>query len=144
MHKQVYRRFFFHFSIIGITLSLLAGFYDSIFGVVWESMHLFMELLEQILDDVVEHFFHTKVHDTQLIVFYILLVFGGFMIFFVWKILVAAFKKGGQMINKDWSELKIGAADDWGNLSTPQKLIGVGLFIGINLLILSLVMCCLF
>jgi hypothetical protein len=144
MHKQVYRKFFLHFSIIGIAVSLLTGFYDVIFGFIWEFIHIFMEMLEQILDNVIEHIFHTELHETQLIVFYILLVFGGFMAFFIWKILVMAYEKGRQTLFIDWSELKIGVADDWGNLSTTQKLIGMSLFVGINLLILSLVMCCMF
>ena len=144
MHKQTYRRFLFHISILGIALSLLTGFYDVFFGFLWESIHLFMELLEQILDNVVEHFLHTELHDTQMIVFYVLLVFGGFMIFFIWKLLVMIYRQASQILNNDWSEFKIGAADDWQHLSAREKLVGVGVFIGLNLLIFSLVYCCLF
>lgn len=144
MHKQIYLKFFYHFSIFGIALSVLTGFYDVIFHFVFESIHLFMELLEQMLDTVIEHSFHTELHETQLIVFYILLVFGGFMIFLLWKILAAACSKTGKQLNADWLELKTSATSDWQSLSTSQKMLGVSAFLGVNLLILSLVMCCLF
>jgi hypothetical protein len=144
MHKQIYRKFFYHFSIFGIALSVLTGFYDVIFHSLFEIVHLFMELLEQMLDSVIEHSFHTELHETQLIVFYILLAFGGFMAFLMWKILAAACSKTGKKLNVDWLELKTSATADWQNLSTSQKLLGVGVFIGVNLVILSLVMCCMF
>jgi hypothetical protein len=144
MHKQIYRKFFFHFSIFGIALSVLTGFYDVIFHFIFECIHLFMELLEEILDSVIEKSFNTELHETQLIVFYILLVFGGFMVFLLWKILASAFDKTGKLLGADWLELKTSAAADWQNLSTPQKVIGVGVLIGVNLVILSFVMCCMF
>jgi hypothetical protein len=144
MHNQVYRKVFLHFSLIGIALSFLTGFYEDIFHLVLESIHLFMEMLEQILDNVIEHSLHTELHETQLIVFYILLAFGGVMLFFIWKLLVAGFKKSRQYLNQDWSELKMSAVSDWQNLSSTQKLIGISVFIGVNLVILSLVFCCMF
>ncbi len=48
-------------------------------AVIWLMHHLIVgifEILEAILDEIVEHFFHTDRHTTQIIVFYIM--FGMF------------------------------------------------------------------
>ena len=63
-------------------MSILVGFYDVIFGYLMEFIHLLFEVVEISLDRLIEHFFETELHETQMIVFYILLVLGGFLIFF--------------------------------------------------------------
>ena len=43
-----------------------------VFELIFEVAHLVFEWIETALDHVIEHFFHTGLHDTQIIVFYVI------------------------------------------------------------------------
>lgn len=134
MHKQIYQKVVFHLSVVGITLSILIGFYDLIFGSLWEFVHILFEVVELGLDQVIEHTFETELHETQLIVFYILLSIGGVIAYFLWKVLVyfANLLKLG--FTDDWSEFKEAATADWGTMSLTNKVILVIVFLLFNYL----------
>jgi hypothetical protein len=57
--------------IFGLLLELAHNFFEVI--------HLLFEIFEATLDHIVEHIFHTGLHETQIIVFYLMLsmAFGG-------------------------------------------------------------------
>lgn len=133
-NRQVYRRIFLHFSILGILLSVLVHGYDVIFGYLFEGIHYFMEMLEQILDLLIEHTFHTSRQATQIIVFYILLVFGAVMSYFILIRLTALCKWYWKLIKTDWSDLRTAAISDWNNLSPLDKALWIGLFLMANYL----------
>lgn len=135
MHTQVYRKCLFHLSLLGIIVSLLVGFYDIIFGYLWEGIHLVLEVIELGLDRLIEHTFHTELRETQLIVFYIMLGVGGILTYFTWKILVYFCKDFNQNFKDELIELKNAVVIDWQALSTVERLIYISLFISINYLL---------
>lgn len=70
-------------------IDLLLGVAHAIF----ELLHTLFELIEQALDLIVEHLFHTELHATQVIVFYILLSSGSFLVFKATKFFLGWYKK---------------------------------------------------
>lgn len=71
--------------LIGIGLAITLP--DMVFGSLLDLGHIFFEFIEIVLDNLVEHILHTDRHQTQVIVFYLLLfiAFGGF--YFLWRVL---------------------------------------------------------
>ncbi|MEQ1559384.1 MAG: hypothetical protein ABL933_10675 [Methyloglobulus sp.] len=134
MHTHVYRRTILHLSLLGIVGSILVGFYDVIFSHVFEVFHLIFEIVEIGLDRLVEHFFDTELHETQLIVFYILMVVGSVLIYVVWKLLVHLFSGAGQSVHQEWTEFKDAIVTDWQGMSMTNRVIAVSLFLLVNYL----------
>lgn len=134
MHTKVYQKCIFYLSVFGIAISVLVGFGDVIFGYLFELIHLLFEVVEMGLDNVIEHIFETDLHDTQLIVFYILLTIGAFLIYFVWKILVHICQGIGQIFRSEWSELKMALSSDWQGMSVVDRIIFIFVFLLINYL----------
>ncbi len=135
MHTQVYRKCLFHLSIVGTSISILVGFYDIIFGYIWETIHLILEVIEMGLDNFIEHTFHLELHETQLIVFYIMLAIGGTLIYVTWKILVYFCKDFNVNFKSEWLELKTAISLDWQALSTIERVIFFSVFVLINYLL---------
>lgn len=134
MHTQIYQKFLFHFSLLGLFVSVIIGFYDVILHYILATLHFFAEILEQWLDKLVEEFFDTDMHETQIIVFYIMLIVGGIFIYIIWKLLVELVKELKYDASADWIDLKTAVSSDWQNLSTLQKFAGISLFLVINYL----------
>lgn len=134
MHSQTYQKFIFHLSVFGITISILVGFYDVIFGSLWEFIHIIFEIIELSLDRLVENIFDTELHETQLIVFYIMLVIAGTLIYLVWKVLVQVFSGVSQIFKQEWSELKDAITTDWQGMSMTNRVFVISLFLLINYL----------
>jgi hypothetical protein len=61
---------------MGVVLGILINTYDVLFGSVLEAFHILFEVIEVVLDKAVESIFDTGVHDTQTIVFYLLVAIG--------------------------------------------------------------------
>ena len=135
MHTQVYRKALLHLSIIGIVVSILAAFYDVIFHFVLEGLHLAFEMVESMLDKLVEHSFETDLHETQLIVFYMLLFIGVILGFVLWKVLKAGFSHTLSSVGNEWADFKNSVASDWALLSAVEKALSIVLFIFLNWLI---------
>lgn len=78
-------------SILVGVLSLIV-FPDVLFGLFFQLLHLLMEFthilfefVESTLDHLVEHLFHTDLHQTQVIVFYILLTAALAGLYGLWR-----------------------------------------------------------
>lgn len=134
MHKEIYQKVLFHLSLLGIAMSILVGFYDVIFGSLMEFVHLIFEVVEISLDNVVEHFFETELHETQMIVFYILLVAGSVLIFFIYKVLVLFWRSVSRGVQDDWFSFKAAITTDWQAMSTTKRIIWISAFILVNYL----------
>jgi uncharacterized membrane protein (UPF0136 family) len=135
MHTQVYRKILFHLSLFGVVFSILVAMYDVIFHFLLESLHIIFEMVESSLDELVEHFFHTELHETQLIVFYILLVVGGIIIYLAWKALVHLFSGASQNFNNEWTDLRAALNSDWQRLSMTERVVWITLFLLANYLL---------
>lgn len=74
-------------SILVTLPDVVFGFIGAVFHLLLELCHITFELVEQGLDTLVEHIFETNTHDTQLIVFYILMSFVAFIAYRIWRVL---------------------------------------------------------
>ncbi|MBM4208419.1 MAG: hypothetical protein FJ190_10565 [Gammaproteobacteria bacterium] len=135
MHQPIYQKFLFYVSLFGLAVSLLAGFYDVIFGYLFEFSHIVFEIIEMALDRLVEETLHTELHDTQIIVFYILLVIGGFTIYFVWKALVMIVGAITHSFSQDCVILKEAVVSDWEAMIITRKIIWICAFFLVNYLV---------
>jgi flagellar biosynthesis protein FlhB len=134
MHKPIYQKFLFYVSLFGFVVSIVVGFYDVIFGYLFEFCHLLFEIIEMALDKLVEETFHTELHETQLIVFYILVVIGGFGIYFVWKALVLIVGSISHSFSQECLVLKEAISSDWEAMTIINKVVWVCVFLLINYL----------
>jgi hypothetical protein len=136
MHnRQIYQKFIFHLSLFGTAISLLVNFYDVIFGYLFESLHIVFEVVEMGLDKLIEHTFKTELHQTQLIVFYILLVAGSVLIYFLWKVLVELCSGTGAWLSSELTELKGAISQDWSGMTITHRVMYISIFILVNYLI---------
>jgi hypothetical protein len=134
MDRKIYQKLFFHLSVFGVVVSVLVGFYDVIFGSVFEFFHLMFEVVEIGLDRLIEMIFHTNPRQTELIVFYILLCVSGVLIYFTWKASVQLCGGLCDTLKRDWVELKTTITEDWQAMSITHQLIWVGVFLLVNYL----------
>ena len=132
MHRKIYQKFLYYLSSFGVIVSVLVGFYDVIFGTIWEFMHLTFEVIEIALDHLVEIIFKTNLQQTQLIVFYILLSLGCVLLFLMWKALPYMCIGLCQNLKADWQELKMAVVEDWQAMSLMKRLLWVSGFLLVN------------
>ena len=59
-------------TIPDVVIDLSTEFFHLVFELIFEMADVIFESVETMLDHLVEHLFHTGLHDTQVIVFYIL------------------------------------------------------------------------
>ena len=123
MHRQTYQKVTFHLSILGIAFSILVGFSDVIFEHSIELFHILFEVIESGLDHFIEHVFETELRETQVIVFYVLLVLGGGSFYFVWKVLVRMVSGAELFMSNEWTELKDAVIEDWEELTIEKRII---------------------
>jgi hypothetical protein len=134
MNRQIYQKAFLHLSMFGIAMSILLGFYDVIFHTLLEFIHTFLEVIEIGLDNIIEHTFETEMRETQIIVFYLMLIIGGTIIYLVWRLSVQVFSGVGENLKIDWLELKDAFIHDWQNMTLTNRVIFIALFLLANYL----------
>ncbi|MDO9047362.1 MAG: PilZ domain-containing protein [Methylobacter sp.] len=70
-----------------VVFGFLFDLSHSLLGLFLHSIHITFEFIESTLDHLVEHFFHTNLKQTQIIVFYIMLSFGLYVLYRLWRAL---------------------------------------------------------
>jgi hypothetical protein len=102
---------------------------DVIIGLLFELAHLFFELvfisfewLESLLDHIVEHLLHTELHETQTIVFYILLTIAALPLYYLWVTLRRFFTHLKEILPLIWTQYKTYAIIYWQDLSLIDKI----------------------
>lgn len=90
-------------------------------------LHLLFEYLEQGLDHIVEHFFHTGTHETQVIVFYILVSLGFTVLYFLGRKVPAAYTRLSSRLLLYGARKKSSCLYYWGEqtLANKIKIIGI-------------------
>jgi hypothetical protein len=93
MFSKEYRIVLYTVILIGIAIMLIIP--DVVMGLLFEVVHLFFEILyisfewlESILDTIVEHLFHTELHETQIIVFYVIMGVVAVPLYYLWRMLM--------------------------------------------------------
>lgn len=72
-------------AIPDVVFGLLIEFAHFLLELILHILHLSFEFIELNLDHVVEHFFHTDLHQTQVIVFYIIVTFVALGLYLLWR-----------------------------------------------------------
>jgi hypothetical protein len=134
MHRHTYQKFFFNLSLFGIAASILVGFYDVIFHFLLDMCHTIFEVIEMGLDKLIEQIFETDLRETQIIVFYIICVIGGVLIYLAWKALVQLFSGTGQVLVNEWTELKEAVIQDWQEMTMTNRIFFISAFLLVNYL----------
>jgi hypothetical protein len=134
MHKQIYQKVIIHLSLLGVALSILVGYYDVIFGSLFEFCHTVYEIIEMGLDVLVEHTFGTNLRQTEIIVFYIMFSLSAVLIYLVWKALVDACSGTCQYLRDEWVEFKDAVIQDWQGMTMANRIIFVSVFLLVNYL----------
>jgi hypothetical protein len=98
-------------------------------GLLFELAHFFFELLfisfewvESTLDTLVEHIFHTELHQTQVIVFYLLAGMVLYIAYRLWRVLSSLFCRLSNNMLTTWTQQKIRASIYWQELSLINKI----------------------
>jgi hypothetical protein len=133
MSTHIYRKLIYQLSLFGIAVSILVSMYDVIFAYLFESLHILFEMIESSLDELIEHFFHTDLHQTQTIAFYVLFTIGLFLAYLVCKAVPHLYRTIRQGLCEEWGELRMVVAADWQNLSVTDKVMWISGFLLVNL-----------
>ncbi|MEQ1527838.1 MAG: hypothetical protein ABL925_00875 [Methylococcales bacterium] len=84
MNRIAYQKVLLFF----IAGALLLGFYDVLLHALLYIIHSIFEWIELALEEIIEHLFHTSRQQTQLIVFYLLLLIGTVGLYRLWLVLL--------------------------------------------------------
>lgn len=118
----------------GEILHLLWGAIHHAIEVVLHLLHIAFELLEMSLDHLIEHSFHTGVHETQVIVFYIIVGFGFVGLYFLWRMIPPYIFQKYQKLRLFLMRKKSSSLYFWNEQSTMDKV----KIITISLLVIGL------
>jgi hypothetical protein len=142
MISKGYRNILYGLALIGIVIFMAMP--DVVIGSLFELVHFFFELLfhlvdisfewiETLLDNIVEHLFHTELHETQIIVFYLMMGIVVIPLYYSWRILLRFFF---QLIETShaalaaWTLYKTRATLYWQDLSLIGKIKFIVIIVG--------------
>lgn len=137
---MTYQRIIKGLIAIGIFIMIIMPGY--IFELLVEFFHLFLELfiefldvcfewIESTLDHLVEHLFETDLHDTQIIVFYILMTMLAFVLYRLSLFLPKIVKRIYQHILASFTRQKIRLLIFWEEQSLLGKIKYISLSLGV-------------
>jgi hypothetical protein len=121
---------------IGIVITLP----DMVFGSLLELAHILFEFIEEILDKFVEHIFHTDRHQTQVIVFYLMMSIAFGCIYYLWRVLPPLCRQCKENLIAAWFWHKTRVFCYWQQQPLINKIIFVLISAGIIYLVSLLFM----
>ena len=134
MISPTYRKILYGLALIGIVIIITMP--DVVMGLLFELVHFFFELLyevadisfewiETLLDKIVEHLFHTELHQTQIIVFYLIMGIALLPLYYLWRMLLRLFfrlKENLHAAHAAWTLYKTRVILYWQDLSLIDKI----------------------
>jgi hypothetical protein len=115
--------------IISILIVIFITIPDVIFGLLVdfghflvEFSHTLFEVIESALDHLIEHFFHTDLHTTQIIVFYIIVSVGFYAFYRLYRALPRFFRCVKESLLARWEGEKASIYLCWKELSLFNKI----------------------
>jgi len=112
-----------------ISLVIIMTMPDVIMGLLFEVVHFFFELLfiifewvESTLDKLIEHLFHTELHETQIIVFYLIVGIVLLPLYYLWRMLKHLFYWLKETLPLKWMLYKTQAIFYWQDLVLFDKI----------------------
>lgn len=112
------------YGLILTVIVIVILMFDTAFDLLLELIHVSFELVEHWLDMLIEHVFHTDLHDTQIIVFYLMLSIAGFGLYKLYKqlrTLPRRYREVKENLVTGWSQLKNEILAYWQYLPTTGK-----------------------
>ncbi|MFI3198966.1 MAG: hypothetical protein QX196_11675 [Methylococcaceae bacterium] len=117
------------FGLVLISIVIFLTMPDVVIGLLIELVHLFFEVLfisfewlESLLDHVVEHLLHTELHETQTIVFYILMGIVALPLYYLWRVLPGFFSRTKENVQVIWAQYNNQTRLYWQELSLIDKI----------------------
>ena len=149
MTSTTYRNIFYGLALIGIVIIMIIP--DVVIGLLFELVHFLFELLfhivdistewiETALDNVVEHLFDTDLHQTQIIVFYLMMGMAIPPLYYLSRMLLRLFFRLKEKLLVAWALYRTRATLYWQDLSLIDKMKVVGIILGASYLASFLVM----
>jgi hypothetical protein len=140
MTSQPNRTILYSLTLVGIAIILTipdvifdftVDLVHTLFEFLLESMHTLFEGVELILDEVIEHTFHTDLQQTQLIVFYTMLLIGLGLSYGLLKLLIRLYRKCKSILASLWLEEKTLISLYWLKLSFLNKVKLIAIIVGL-------------
>jgi hypothetical protein len=113
------------FGLILTAIVIVILMFDTVFELLLELTHLSFELIEHWLDMLIEHIFHTDLHDTQIIVFYLMLSIAGYALYKLYKLLRTMprqYREFKENLVTAWAQLKKEISAYWQDLPPVGKI----------------------
>ncbi|MGR9088290.1 MAG: hypothetical protein ACU841_14640 [Gammaproteobacteria bacterium] len=110
---------------VGIATTILVFVYvsfDTLMEWLFEGIHMSFELFEFALDKLVEHVFHTSHHTTQTIVFYLMLLIAGSILYKMVRLMPGWYRSGKHHLIRTMKLLKNQAQDRWLSATAGDRL----------------------
>ncbi|MCF7965904.1 MAG: PilZ domain-containing protein [Methylobacter tundripaludum] len=105
-----------------VAFDLLSGLVHFLFVNILHFLHLAFEFIESSLDHFVEHLFHTDTHQTQIIVFYILVAFVIVGLYWLWRALPPFCRRCKENLFSYCAHKKASLLYYWEELSLLNKI----------------------
>lgn len=105
-----------------LALELLVDLGHHLLEILLHMLHLAFESLEMSLDHAIEHLFHTGTHETQIIVFYVLVTFGLVALYFLGRKVFSAYQVLSKRMLLYWSRKKSSCLYFWGQQAMMDKI----------------------
>jgi hypothetical protein len=115
----------------GYIFELLIEFFHLLLELFMELLHICFEWIESTLDHLVEHLFETDTHDTQIIVFYILMTVLAIVLYRLYLFLPKVVKQIYQNILVYFTRLKIRLLIFWEEQSLLGKIKYISVSVGV-------------
>jgi hypothetical protein len=115
----------------GYIFELLIEFFHLLLELFMELLHICFEWIESTLDHLVEHLFETDTHDTQIIVFYILMTVLAIVLYRLYLFLPKVVKRIYQNILVYFTRLKIRLLIFWEEQSLLGKIKYISVSVGV-------------
>jgi len=118
-----------HFDLIIVVLLVLAlVMYDvtidwlfSLLHLILEIIHILYEWFELGIEHTVEHLFHATRHGSQIVTFYILLLIGGSIIYWLWRVMPRFYEFCKVFAAQAWVRRKTEWEYYWLSLTVGKK-----------------------
>ncbi|MGZ8136039.1 MAG: hypothetical protein ACXW1W_02305 [Methylococcaceae bacterium] len=112
-------------------IQTLIELFHILFEFLIEVAHVLFEWIESALDTVIEHMFETDLHETQVIVFYIMLFAGFYGLYRLLCLLPPAYQRLKAKLQAGWELKKIRTILYWRDLSMTDKIKWIAICIAV-------------
>lgn len=127
MISPTYRKILYGLALIGIVIimtmpDVVIELAHIVFELLYELADISFEGIETLLDNIVEHLFHTELHQTQTIVFYLMVAIVVFPLYYLSRMLARLFFRLKETLLTAWTLYKTRATFYWQDLSLIDKI----------------------